>query len=44
MKLEIISLGLIVTQTQTGLALISLYRALGGGWDPDDAIAASVSP
>lgn len=35
---------LIVTQTQAGLALIDLYRALGGGWNPDDAIPASVSP
>jgi outer membrane protein TolC len=32
---------LIVTQTNTEVALVALYKALGGGWSPDQAIELS---
>lgn len=35
---------LIATRTAAGLALIGLYRALGGGWGPDEAQKGSASP
>jgi len=31
---------LTVTRADTDLALVALYRALGGGWDPDEALPA----
>jgi outer membrane protein TolC len=29
---------LLITRTNAEIALVALYRALGGGWSPDDTV------
>lgn len=35
---------LIVTQTRAEVALVNLYKALGGGWNPNETIRLDVAP